>query len=157
MTEADYLIHETTVSDSKGTKVSRKYEKIPKKVYTKFKMVATDYWKTLLEVGSLKKDVLFHYLFSISQWKTNIVRVTANDRKIILEKLHIGSEQKFSNLLNQLKKENRIRGSNGKYMINPHLMFNGDMNTWAKFTTEGYYESDHFFKVRKQFNNAQSN
>ena len=118
-----------------------------KKIQTNFKMVATDYWKTLLEVGSLKKDVLLHYLFAQSQWQTNVVRITSNDRKIMLEVLKIGSEQKLSSLLSQLKKEDRIKGIKGKYMINPSLMFNGDMNTWAKVLNENYYETNYFFSA----------
>ena len=147
--EANYEIYETVISNNKGTKVSREFKKIPVKINTSFKMVATDYWRAMLARGSLKKDVLLHYLFAHSQWQTNVVRVTPDDRKTIYRELFI-DERHLVRLLADLKKDNAIRGSHGKYMINPALMFNGSMNTWAKVISENYYKTDYFFNSNQQ-------
>ena len=37
LTEANYIIDKTTTTTDKGTTVSKKYERIPKKIQTNFK------------------------------------------------------------------------------------------------------------------------
>ena len=97
-----------------------------KKEPNDFFMIFTSNINTLLTIRSVVTLKTLLYLYTISEYNTGRVLITAEVRKLMLSTLEISSQQ-LSNALNELKSFKLISGMHGTYHINSNVAWKGSV------------------------------